>query len=127
MIHAAPSSPGATKTKYTAMAALGIVEMGPVVTRGWHRLPAGQCLRPDLPGDPHRLYSYAEAVDADDCAIRRGETPLAWGGGVALCTRDGKFELSDHKDCATRGLNSSGFPVMDISSQPSTIVRFKEP
>ncbi|MGA7026156.1 MAG: hypothetical protein WB036_25745 [Pseudolabrys sp.] len=33
----------------------------------------------------------------------------------------------DHKDCATRGLNSAGFAVIDLTDNPSTTVRFKEP
>jgi uncharacterized membrane protein len=113
-------------TKYTVMASLGIVEMGAIVTRGWYRVDAGQCVRPDLRGDPHRLYSYAEAVDGNGRTIKRGDVPLAWGGTVALCTRDGRFELADHKDCATRGLNSAGFTVIDTGSQPTTTIRFKE-
>ena len=51
----------------------------------------------------------------------------AWGGTVALCTRDGRFELAEHKDCATRGLSSAGFAVIDLAGKPSTTVRFKEP
>ena len=109
------------------MASLGIVEMGAIVTRGWYRIAAGRCLRPDLRGDPHRLYSYAEAVDGDGRPVKRGDAPLSWGGRVALCTRDGKFELADHKDCAARGLNSAGFAVIDVGGQPATTVRFKEP
>lgn len=114
-------------TKYVVMAALGVVEMGAIVTRGWYRVAIGQCLRPDLHGDPRRLYSYAEAVDGNGRTIMRGDAPLAWGGNVPLCTRDGKFELADHKDCATRGLNTAGFAVIDTGSQPSTTIRFKEP
>ena len=114
-------------TKYQVMAALGVIEMGTIVTRGWYRVAAGQCLRPDLRGDPHRLYSYAEAVDGNGRTIRQGDAALSWGGNVALCTRDGKFELSDHKDCATRGLNTAGFAVIDTGGQPSTTVRFKQP
>lgn len=113
-------------TKYTVMASLGIVEMGAIVTRGWYRIEPSQCLRPDLHGDPHRLYSYAEAVDGSGRTIKKGDAPLAWGGLVALCTRDGRFEVSDHKGCAARGLNSAGFAVIDVGSQPSTVVRFKE-
>lgn len=113
-------------TRYTVMASLGLVEMGAIVTRGWYRINAGACVRPDLRGGPHRLYSYGEAVDGNGRTIKRGDTALSWGGQVALCTRDGKFELSDHKDCATRGLNSAGFAVIDISGQPATTVRFKE-
>ncbi|MGA8998067.1 MAG: DUF1036 domain-containing protein, partial [Pseudolabrys sp.] len=81
----------------------------------------------DLRNDPHRLYSYAEAVDGNGRTVKRGDVPLAWGGTVALCTRDGRFELADHKDCAGRGLNSAGFAVIDLAGQPSTTVRFKEP
>jgi uncharacterized membrane protein len=114
-------------TKYTVMAALGVAEMGAVVTRGWYRVDAGRCLRPDLRGDPHRLYSYAEAVDGGGRAIKRNDQPLAWGGTVPLCTRDGKFDLSNHKDCTARGLNSTGFALIDVDANPATTVRFKEP
>jgi uncharacterized membrane protein len=114
-------------TKYPVMASLGIVEMGSIVTRGWYRIEAGKCLRPDVHGEPHRLYSYGEAVDGSGRAIRHNGETVSWGGKVALCTRDGKFELSDHKDCAARGLNSAGFAAIDVGSQPATTVRFKEP
>jgi uncharacterized membrane protein len=113
-------------TQYTVMASLGTVEANAIVTRGWYRIAAGQCLRPDLRGDQHKLYSYAEAVDAAGRTVRRGDAPLDWGGKVTLCTRDGKFELSDHKDCAARGLNSAGFAAIDTGGQPPTTVRFKE-
>jgi uncharacterized membrane protein len=113
-------------TKYTVMTSIGVVEMGAIVTRGWYRVEAGQCLRPDLRGDPRRLYSYGEAVDGNGRTIKYGETPLAWGGNVALCTRDGKFELSDHKDCAVRGLNSAGFAAIELAGQGATTVHFKE-
>lgn len=113
-------------THYPVMASLGIVEMGSIVTRGWYRVEAGKCLRPDVRGEPHRLYSYAEAVDSTGRAIKHGNQTLAWGGDVTLCTRDGKFELSDQKDCAARGLNSAGFATVDIASQPLTTIRFKE-
>ena len=70
-------------TKYAVMASIGVVEMGAIVTRGWYRIEAGQCLRPDLRGDPRRLYSYAEAVDSNGRTVKRGDAPLAWGGTVA--------------------------------------------
>jgi uncharacterized membrane protein len=114
-------------TTYPVMASFGIVEMGSIVTRGWYRVEAGKCLRPDVRGEPHRLYSYGEAVDGNGRAIKRGDAALSWGGDVPLCTRDGKFELSDQKDCAARGLNSDGFAAVDVGGQSSTTVRFKEP
>jgi uncharacterized membrane protein len=83
-------------------------------------------VRPDVRGDPKKLYSYGEAVDSNGRIIKNGDTALAWGGAVTLCTRDGRFELSDHKDCAARGLNSAGFADIDLSGKPATTVRFKE-
>ena len=113
-------------TPYTVMASLGIVEMGAIVTRGWYRVNAGACVRPDLRGNPLKLYSYGEAVDGNGRTVKKGDGTLSWGGEVALCTRDGMFELSDHKDCAARGLNSAGFAAIDVGGQPATTVRFKE-
>ena len=98
-------------TNYTVMAALGIVEMGAIVTRGWYRVEAGQCVRPDVRGDPRRLYSYAEAVDANGRTVKRGERRSP-GAARSRCARaTASFELADHKDCAARGLNSAGFAV----------------
>jgi uncharacterized membrane protein len=113
-------------TKYTVMASIGTTEAGATVTRGWYRVDAGQCLRPDVRGDPRKVYSYGEAVDGNGRTIKNGDAVLSWGGTVALCTRDGKFELSDHKDCAARGLNSAGFAAIDMGAQPATVVHFKE-
>jgi uncharacterized membrane protein len=113
-------------TRYPVMASLGFAEMGAIVTRGWYRVEPGQCVRPDLRGEPHRLYSYAEAIEADGRPVKRGNAVLSWGGTLALCTRDGRFELADHKDCAAQGLNSAGFAVIDLGNQPATIVRFKD-
>ena len=113
-------------SKYAVMAAIGTIEGGATVARGWYRVEQGQCVKPDVRGVPQRLYSYGEAVDANGRTVRNGDTVLAWGGAVALCTRDGRFELSDHKDCAARGLNSAGFADIDLSGKPATTVRFKE-
>ncbi len=112
-------------TGYSVMASFGIVEMGAIVTRGWYRIPPRQCVRPDVTGEPRRLYSYGEAVDSDGRTIKRGGHPMAWGGPITLCTRDGRFELADHKDCAARGLNAAGFAAIDLGSG-ATVVRFKE-
>ncbi|MEJ2431942.1 MAG: DUF1036 domain-containing protein [Pseudolabrys sp.] len=114
-------------TRYTVMASLGVVEMGAIVTRGWYRIAAGKCLRPVLRGHPHRLYSYAEAVDDSGRMVMREGKPLAWGGSLPLCTRGGRFALSNHKDCSTRSLKSAGFAVIHVGAKPSTTVRFKEP
>jgi len=114
-------------TGETVMAALGSEERGLVVTRGWYRVEPGKCVRPDVKGQPRRLYSFGEAVDGNGQPLKRGDKPLNWGGDTTLCTRDVKFELSDHKDCATNGLNAAGFATVDLSGRGGTTVRFKAP
>jgi uncharacterized membrane protein len=115
------------ETPHTVMAALGVEDKGVVTTRGWYRVMPGKCLRPDLIGTPRRLYSFAEAVGPDGQALRQGGRPLAWGGETILCTREVKFELSDHGDCSGKGLTPAGFATVDLPGRggPATTVRFK--
>lgn len=113
-------------TPYTVMAAIGMAEMGAIVARGWYRVASGQCVRPDLRGKPLTVYSYAEAVDGQGRVVMQGGEPLAWGGKIPLCVRDGKFELAEQKDCAARGLTSAGFAAIEIGGEPSHTVRFKQ-
>jgi uncharacterized membrane protein len=107
------------------MAALGVEEQGTVVTRGWYRVAPGKCLRPDLTGKPRRLYSFGEAVGADGVAIKGSDRAISqsvsWGGATILCTRNVKFELNDHKDCAGAGLNASGFATVELSGAGTTV------
>lgn len=114
------------ETQNAVMAALAVLESNTNVARGWYRIEPGACVRPDLRGTPTKVYSYAEAVDHDGRAIKRDSKPAAWGGDTLFCTRDGKFELSDHKDCAARGLNTAGFVAVDLAGQPAATIRFKD-
>jgi uncharacterized membrane protein len=121
------------ETRNTVMAALGLEEQGSVVTRGWYRVAPGKCLRPDLTGKPRRLYSFGEAVGPDNQPLRDSARPagqggspmLAWGGSTILCTRNSKFELSDHKDCGSNGLTATGFATVEMSGTGATTVQFK--
>ncbi|MCX7312956.1 MAG: DUF1036 domain-containing protein [Alphaproteobacteria bacterium] len=121
------------ETRNTVMAALGLEEQGAVVTRGWYRVAPGKCLRPDLTGKPRRLYSFGEAVGADGQPLKDTGKPAAssvsqsvsWGGSTILCTRNVKFELSDHKDCGNNGLTATGFATVEMAGSSGTTVQFK--
>ncbi len=113
-------------TRYAVMAALGVEERDTIVTRGWYRVEPGKCLRPEVVGKPRRVYSFGEAVEADGRSVRRADKALAWGGNVTLCTRDVKFELTDHKDCLGAGLAATSFALVDIGNRPTVTVRFHE-
>jgi len=115
------------ETSYVVMAALGVEDRGRIVTRGWYRIEPGRCLRPDLSDKPHRLYSYAEAVDANGHVAMRGQKRLTWGGNTTLCTRNVRFELSEQADCSARGLTAAGFATIDTARHGPTTVRFTLP
>jgi uncharacterized membrane protein len=95
------------------------------VTRGWYRVDPGKCLRPEVKGQVRKLYSFAEAIGANGQPVRRAERPLTWGGETILCTRNVKFELIDHKDCAGQGLTAAGFATVELSGRAGTRLRFK--
>ncbi len=76
------------------MAAIGIEDGNAITTRGWYRVEPGRCLRPDIAGTPKRVFSFAEAVDANGQTLTSGGKPLAWGGGTTLCTRPARFDTT---------------------------------
>jgi uncharacterized membrane protein len=114
------------ETSYPVMAALGLDENGAVITRGWYRVDAGKCVKPDLPAKPARLYSFAEAVDREGQSLKRGDRLLTWGGPMQLCTRDVRFEISEQANCGAQGLTATGFAVIDMAGKQGATVRFRE-
>jgi uncharacterized membrane protein len=115
------------ETAYAVMAALGLEQAGGVVARGWWRIEAGSCLRPDLPRKTGaRVYSFAEAVSDTGAVIERAGKPLAWGGDKRLCVRNSRFEIDDHNDCAARGLTAQGFAAVELPQGAGATVRFRE-
>jgi uncharacterized membrane protein len=124
-----PSSTGLTwcnDTPHKVMAAVGTDDGKTVVSRGWYRIDPGKCLHPDVTGQPKRIFSFAEAVDAENRTVKFKDRPLNWGGATALCTRENKFEISDQSDCGTRGLASTGFTAVDMAGGGKTL-RFAMP
>ena len=125
----APSATGLTwcnDTSYKVMASVATDDGKGVVARGWYRIEPGKCLRPDVTGQPKQIFSFAEAVDDTGRAIRFAERPLNWGGPRTLCTRESKFEIREHTDCAARGLTASGYATIDMTSGGKTL-RFAMP
>jgi len=114
------------ETPFAVMAAIGIDEKGAITTRGWYRVEAGKCVKPEVPAKPARLYSFAEAVDKDGQAIKRGDRTLAWGGPTQLCTGEVKFEVGEQKNCAAQGLTATGFAVIDMAGKQGATIRFRE-
>jgi uncharacterized membrane protein len=115
------------ETADTVMAALAIDDKGTITARGWYRLEAGKCLRPEVRGTPRRLFSFAEAVDANGAPLKHADAPVRWGGSTMLCTREAKFEITEHKDCVANGLIATGFATVDLAARGGTTVHFKAP
>ena len=124
-----PSATGLTwcnDTPHKVMAAVATDDGKSVVSRGWYRIEPGRCLHPDVTGQPKKVYSFAEAVDADNRTIKVKDRPLSWGGPTQLCTRENKFETSEQGDCLSRGFAATGFAPVDLGSGGKTL-RFAMP
>jgi uncharacterized membrane protein len=124
-----PSTHGLTwcnDTPHRVMAAIGADDGKTITTRGWYRIEPGKCLHPDISGQPKRVFSFVEAVDADGRSVRFSGKPLVWGGTTPLCTREIKFEISEQGDCASRGFASAGFGEINVSGEGQTL-RLKMP
>jgi uncharacterized membrane protein len=124
-----PSTTGLTwcnDTPHKVMAAVATDDGKAVVSRGWYRIEPGRCLHPDVTGQPKKVYSFAEAVDADNRTIKIKDRPLNWGGPTQLCTRENKFETSEQGDCPSRGFAATGFAPVDMTSGGKTL-RFAMP
>ena len=68
-----PSSTGLTwcnDTPHKIMAAVATDDGKAVTSRGWYRIEPGKCLHPDVTGQPKQIFSFAEAVDAENRTIR---------------------------------------------------------
>ena len=120
----APSSTGLTwcnDTPHKVMAAVATDDGKTVTSRGWYRIEPGKCLHPDVTGQPRRILSFAEAVDAENRTIRFRDKALNWGGSTLLCTRESKFEINDQADCGNRGLATTGFAPVDMPSGGKTL------
>jgi uncharacterized membrane protein len=125
----APSTAGLTwcnDTPHKVMAAVATDDGKMVTSRGWYRIEPGKCLHPDVIGQPRRIFSFAEAVDAENRTVRLKDKPLNWGGETPLCTRESKFEISEQGECGNRGLATTGFATVDMSSGGKTL-RFAMP
>jgi uncharacterized membrane protein len=119
-----PSSAGLTwcnDTPHKIMAAVATDDGKAVASRGWYGIDPGKCLHPDVAGQPKQIFSFAEAVDADNRAIKYKDKPLNWGGATQLCTRESKFETNEQGDCASRGFAATGFAAVDMSSGGKTL------
>jgi uncharacterized membrane protein len=90
------------ETPFVVMAAIGIDDRGAVTTRGWYRVDAGKCVKPELPAKPARLYSFAEAVDKEGQAVKRGDRLLTWGGPTQLAPATCASRLPSRRTAARR-------------------------
>ncbi len=127
----APTGKGLTwcnDTQYRVMAAIATGDGKQVTSRGWYRIEPGKCVHPDITGEPKQIFSFAEAVDSQGKAISPGGKALRWGGDTILCTRETKFEASQHDECASLGFSPTGFaavePALARGEQP---LRFRTP
>jgi uncharacterized membrane protein len=124
-----PSATGLTwcnDTPHRIMAAVATDDGKSVTSRGWYRIEPGKCLHPDVAGQSKQVFSFAEAVDAENRTVKIKDKPLNWGGATPFCTRENKFETTEQADCGSRDFAATGFVAVDLSAGGKTL-RFAMP
>lgn len=101
------------KSSYAVFAALGYVEEGQLVTRGWWRLRAGECRRVLTEKvRPGRYFVYAEAIPGHKGSLR------TWSGKTPLCVQnDSLFTLRDQEVCADDPRRQRDFAAVDVTEE----------
>ena len=101
------------KSSYALSAALGYVDDGKLVTRGWWRLRAGECKR--VLTDkvrPGNYFVYAEAIPG-----HRGELKT-WSGETPLCVQnDSLFTLRNQDVCTDDPRRQREFVTVEIGPE----------
>ena len=99
------------KTSYALSAAIGYVDEGRMVTRGWWRLRAGQCkvvLTEDI--NPGRYFIYAEAIPGHIGKLK------TWSGETPLCIENNDaFTLRDQDVCSSDPRRQRDFFAVDVN------------
>jgi len=115
-------------TSVRVMLAVGLKTGDRTETHGWFPLSPGACETPlAAPLFSGVLYTFAEAVDLAGVSLVFNGQPLAWGGDVALCTKNLQFHIKDHDACAARGLLTTGFRAWDLPEAGPLVIRFERP
>ena len=84
------------RTSFRMEAAVGIEKRANVMTRGWYRLDPGQCRQVmDGPLDADMVYLHARTRSV------YGAAPLPQNGDADFCIRNGDFEITNARDCAS--------------------------
>lgn len=99
------------KTELELWAAIGFSRAKAWTSRGWWKVPAGQCVKPVKDRlDTRFFYTYAEAE-------RENGERIIWGGDHPLCTADVVFEIEGNEECASRGYEKTGFQRQDTQGR----------
>lgn len=116
------------ETRHLVWTALGIPEDGQLVSRGWYKIGAGECVRPHkMPLDGSAIFSFGEAVDESGPIISVDNIPLIWDGDTLLCTQSTRFSVTDHENCDAKGMTPTRFRRIDLGGARSWTIRYTEP
>ena len=76
---------------------------------------------------PYLGSNFFPDIDSGEIKLHvRAQTGLRLENTTQLCTRESKFEISEQGDCGARGLASTGFVPVDMTSGGKTL-RFALP
>ena len=86
-------------------------------SRGWLRVPAGECTQVINESLIDRFYFYyAEAMNDEGRLLREAGRAKIWGGERVLCTKPTRFAIDGEENCLARGYDTHGFKKIDTGA-----------
>ena len=98
------------ETDATAWAAIGYADGGDLISTGWFKVAAHDCI--EAIKDRLKAKSYFTFAETD----KGSGHGLVWGGDHPFCTLETRFTIKGATACEKRGFLSTGFRKIDIGS-----------
>src|SRR5690606_14841769 len=109
------------KTSYVLDSAIAFDADGRWKSRGWTRLPPGDCMSVlEGPVAEGNYFVFARSIDAHEGSIKY------FSGNTDFCIVDGTFEIEGREQCAMRGYDSADFLRVQTTAGENWTTTFAE-
>jgi len=103
------------ETSFILRVATASIDEGKMSTRGWTRLPSGDCSTVDAPENTPR-FVYAESDPVHQGGIRE------WKGKAILCADEGDFTSDATRECSAQNLSTRGYLQVDPAQDVTALI-----
>ncbi|MEQ8326846.1 DUF1036 domain-containing protein [Parvibaculum sp.] len=109
------------KTSYVLDGAIAFEADGGWMSRGWTRIPPGDCMDVlEGPVEERDYFVFARSIDAHEGSIKY------FSGNTGFCIVDDAFEIEGREQCAMRGYDSADFLRVQTTAGENWTTTFAE-